>query len=435
MTFVLILLIIVLLIVLISWVKLNAFLSFLIVSILAGFLFGLPVTAIIPSIEKGIGSMMGSLIIIITLGAMFGKIIAESGAVEQIARQMIRYFGTKYIHWALMITGFVMGISLFYGVGFVLVVPLIFSVTYQYKLPAVATGLPMLAALSVTHGFLPPHPAPTALVHTLHGDITTTLLYGCILAVPALLLAGPLFSRSLKRIPSSPLDSFIPKPMDADKMPGLLNSFITALLPVLMLMAGAFLKWRFQDAGWTQLISNASFVMIFCIVIATLSLGYCQGIRMSRIGEMYGAAIKDIGLILLVIAGAGALNQILADSGVSAAIAERIHHWPIHPLLLGWLMAAIIRLAVGSATIAGLTAAGFMAPLTLGSPIDPNLMVLSIGAGSLFFSHVNDSGFWLFKEYFNLSMKDTFKSWSLMETIVSVTGLTGVWALHLFFHS
>lgn len=430
MTFVLIFLCIALLIVLISWLKLNAFLAFLLVSILAGFVFGLPVTSIIPSIETGIGHMMGSLIIIITLGAMFGKIIAESGAVEQIASKMIRSFGTRYVHWALMITGFVMGISLFYGVGFVLVVPLIFSVTYQYKLPAVATGLPMLAALSVTHGFLPPHPAPTALVQQLHGSITTTLLYGLILAVPALLLAGPFFCRYLRKIPSSPLESFIPRPVGEGVMPGQFNSFITALLPVLLLMAGAALKWQFPGAAWTQFASNASFVMIFCIIVATISLGYCQGMSMKRVADMYGAAIKDIAVILLVIAGAGALNQVLADSGVSAAIAASIHHWPVHPLILGWLMAAIIRLAVGSATIAGLTAAGFMAPLTLHSQINPNLMVLSIGAGSLFFSHVNDSGFWLFKEYFNLSMKDTFKSWSVMETIVSVTGLGGVFILH-----
>ena len=434
MTFVLILLCIVLLIILITWVKLNAFLSFLLVSVLAGFIFGLPPEKVIPSIEKGIGSMMGSLIIIITLGAMFGKIIAESGAVEQIASQLIKRFGTRYVHWALMITGFVMGISLFYGVGFVLVVPLIFSVTYQYKLPAVATGLPMLAALSVTHGFLPPHPAPTALVQQLHANITTTLLYGLVLAIPALLLAGPFFCRYLRKIPSSPLESFIPKPVGAGKMPGLLNSFLTALLPVLLLMAGAFLKYRLGSSPWLDFISNASFVMILSIIVATISLGYAQGTRMSHIADMYGAAIKDIALILLVIAGAGALNQVLSDSGVSAAIAGSIHHWPVHPLVLGWLMAAIIRLAVGSATIAGLTAAGFMAPLTLNSGIDPNLMVLSIGAGSLFFSHVNDSGFWLFKEYFNLSLKDTFKSWSLMETIVSVTGLIGVFALHLLLH-
>jgi len=362
---------------------------------------------------------------------MFGKIIAESGAVEQIARLLILKFGTGYVHWALMITGFVMGISLFYGVGFVLVVPLIFSVTYQYKLPTVATGLPMLAALSVTHGFLPPHPAPTALVHTLQGSITTTLLYGCMLCVPALLLAGPFFCRYLRKIPSSPLQSFIPQPTGAAKMPGKFNSFITALLPVLMLMAGAWLKWRFPEAGWPIFISNASFVMIFCIMVATFTLGYFQGISLRKVSEFYGMAIKDIAVILLVIAGAGALNQVLADSGVSAAIASSIHHWPVHPLLLGWLMAAIIRLAVGSATIAGLTAAGFMAPLTIHSHVDPNLMVLSIGAGSLFFSHVNDSGFWLFKEYFNLSMKDTFKSWSVMETIVSVTGLLGVFMLHL----
>lgn len=432
MTFLLIFLCIALLILLISWVKLEPFLAFLIVAVLAGFLFGLPAGRIMTSIETGIGSMMGSLIIIITLGAMFGKIIAESGAVERIAGQMIRYFGTRYVHWALMITGFIMGISLFYGVGFVLVVPLIFSVTYQYKLPAVATGLPMLAALSVTHGFLPPHPAPTALVAQLHGSISTTLIFGFIIAIPALLVAGPLFSRFLKKIPSSPLESFIPRPMDEQLMPGKFNSFITALLPVLLLMGGAFCKWYFPQSAWIDFFSNASVVMIIAILIATVSLGRLQGISMKRITGMYGAAVKDIALILLVIAGAGALNQILADSGVSSIIASSVGHWPVHPLVLGWLMAAIIRLCVGSATIAGLTAAGFMAPLVFQSHVNPNLMVLSIGAGSLFFSHVNDSGFWLFKEYFNLTMKDTFRSWSVMETIVSVVGLIGVSILHLF---
>lgn len=432
MTFVLIFLCIALLIILISWVKLNAFISFLIVSVIAGFCFGLPADKVMNSIETGIGSMMGGLIIIITLGAMFGKIIAESGAVQRISSVMMHYFGTKYVHWALMVTGFIMGISLFYGVGFVLVVPLIFSVTYQYKLPVVATGLPMLAALSVTHGFLPPHPAPTALVQQLHGNITTTLLYGILIAIPTLIIAGPVFSRTLKKIPSSPLESFIPSQEPAGRVPGMANSFLTALLPVLLLMAGAFFAWYFPPSPWIGFVSNASVVMLIAILLATISLGLLQGTSMRRISQMYGEALKDIALVLLVIAGAGALNQVLADSGISAEIAGSIKHWPIHPLVLGWLMAAIIRLCVGSATIAGLTAAGFMAPLVIGSPINPNLMVLSIGAGSLFFSHVNDSGFWLFKEYFNLSMKNTFKSWSVMETIVSVSGLIGVLLLHVW---
>src|ERR1700744_1115027 len=199
---------IILLVLLVSWAKVNPFLAFLIVSIAAGLLLGIPLGKVTPAVPKGLGDTLGTITIIICLGAMTGKLIATSGAAQKIAEVLVKLFGVKYIQWALVVVGFIVGILLFYNTGFVLMVPLIFSVTYKYKLPAVYIGLPMLAALSVTHGFLPPHPSPTALVGIFHANMGTTLFYGLLIAVPAIILAGPVFASTLKKIPSTPLETF-----------------------------------------------------------------------------------------------------------------------------------------------------------------------------------------------------------------------------------
>jgi Gnt-I system high-affinity gluconate transporter len=315
-------------------------------------------------------------------------------------------------------------------------VPLIFSVVYQYKLPAVYTGLPMLAALSVTHGFLPPHPSPTALVAQFNANLGVTLLYGCIVAIPTIILAGPIFAKTLKNIRSVPLQTFQPKDIPESKQPGTANSFFSSLLPVMILLITTVLI--FMVPGDTtsgkvlRFLGDPVIVMLFSLLIVTMTLGTAQGIPMQKIMNHYGESIKDIALILLIVAGAGALKQVFTDSGISAQIGLLLQDSTLHPLVLGWTIAALIRVCIGSATVAGLTTAGIIAPVIPASGVDPNLMVLSIGAGSLMFSHVNDSGFWLFKEYFNLSIKDTIRSWSLMETIVAIGGLIGVLVLSLW---
>lgn len=437
MSFIIVLGCIAILILLITWGKLNAFLAFLLVSVLAGLLLQLPLNKVIVSVQQGIGDTLGSLVIIITLGAMLGKLVAESGAAQKIAAVLMKAFGRRYVQWALMLTGFIIGIPLYYGVGFVLMIPLIFSVVYEYKLPAVYVGLPMLAALSVTHGFLPPHPSPVALVGQLHASMGLTLLYGLMVAVPTIIIAGPLFSQFLKKIPAIPLQTFRPKHIEPAKLPGTAISFITALLPVFLLMITTALPYCF--AGSSPAVNavlafagEPAVVMLVAVLVATFTLGISTGQSMKVVMNMYTGAVKDIGMILLIIAGAGALKQVLTDSGVSREIAAALQTWSLHPLVLGWLIAAIIRVCVGSATIAGLTTAGIIAPLMLQSPVDPNLMVLSVGAGSLMFSHVNDAGFWMFKEYFNLSIKNTLKTWSVMETIVSVVGLISVLILSIW---
>ncbi|WP_126246744.1 gluconate:H+ symporter [Chitinophaga rhizosphaerae] len=432
MAFVIVAICIVILVMLLTWGKMNAFLAFLLVSLIGGAWLGLPPPRIPAALQKGIGDTVGGLLSILALGAMLGKLVAESGAARQIAQVLVGFFGPKYVQWALMVAGFIIGIPLYYGVGFVLMVPLIFSVIYRYKLPAVATGLPALAALSVTHGFLPPHPSPVALVSAFGADMGKTLVYGLAVAIPAIVIAGPLFSIFLRRIPAGGSALFRTTesgPADVP-MPGKAASFFTALLPVLLLMAGAAAQHFFPGTPGLQFAADPAVVMLFCIFTATVTLGIMQGRDMTSVMRTCGEAVKDIAPVLLVIAGSGALKQVLTETGVSERIAGAMQLWPVPPLVLGWVMAAIIRACVGSATIAGLTAAGMLAPIVNAGLADPNLMVLSVGAGSLMFSHVNDAGFWMFREYFSLSIKSTLLSWSVMETLVGVAGLAGVLLLN-----
>ena len=427
---------IILLILLITWGKINAFLAFLVVSIITGLMLGIPFTGITASVYKGIGDTLGSLVVVIVLGAMLGKLVAESGAAERISTVLMKTFGTKYIQWALMLTGFIVGIPLFYNVGFVLMVPLIFSVSYRYNLPAVYIGLPMLASLSVTHGFLPPHPSPTALVTQFNANMGVTLLYGMLVAIPAIIVAGPVFSRTLKNIVSQPIESFKVENKPDDQLPGVANSFLTSLLPVVLLMLTTAMVYFLPGNGIIKdvitFIGEPTIVMLLAVGVATFSLGIFRGRSMNSIMSIYTDAAKDVAMILLIVSGAGVLKQVFLDSGVSAEIALAVQGWTIHPLVLAWVITAFIRLCLGSATVAGLTTAGIIAPMMSQFHVHPSLMVLSIGAGSLVFSHVNDTGFWMFKEYFNLSIKDTLRSWSIMETIVAIMGLIGVMTLNFF---
>lgn len=428
----------VLLIALISYFKVDAFLSFLLVSLIAGIGLGIPVERLPSIVSTGIASIMGSLTLIIVLGAMLGKLVAESGAAEKIAAVMVNTFGIKHIQWGMMVTGFVVGIPLFYGIGFVLLVPLIFSIVYKYRLSSVYIGLPMLAALSVTHGFLPPHPSPAALVSIFHADMGMTLIYGLAVAIPAIILAGPLFTKTLTGIQPGPVTLFEQKSVDLDiGIPGKFNSFFSATLPVFLLIIVTVIPYCLPNLNdnvnkWLSFLGDPAIVMLIAIIIATYTLGIRQKRSIKAVMDIYADAVKYIAMILLIIAGSGIFKQVMEESGVNDELAQLLQQLPVHPLILGWLIAAIIRGCVGSATVAALTAAGVIAPLMHQSGVNPNLMVLSLGAGSLMFSHVNDAGFWMFKEYFNLSVKDTLKSWSVMEAIVSIAGLMGVLLINMF---
>ena len=436
MSLIILLLGIVLLVVLITWARLNAFLAFLIVSILIGLFNGMDITAISSSLQKGIGDLLGSIIIILGLGAMLGKIVADSGAAQKIATGLMNAFGKRYIMWALVLTAFIVGIPLFYNVGFVLMVPLIITLSKKYNIPTMYIGVPMLAAMSVTHGYLPPHPSPTALVGQYHADLGITLLYGFIVAVPAIIIAGPLFAQTLKKVKCEPLEIFAGKDIPDDQLPGMFVSMFTAFLPVILIASSTIVKLvTTSDNTIIKIIialGDPAIAMTVTVLYAIYSLGLRRGQKMKEVMLPLTEAVKDIAMIVFIIGGAGGLKQILTDTGISAQIASGLQGMNVHPLLAAWSIAAIIRVCLGSATVAGLTAAGIVAPLIATTGVNPNLMVLATGAGSLMFSHVNDGGFWLFKEYFNLSFKDTIRTWSLMETIVSVVGIIAVFILNYF---
>jgi Gnt-I system high-affinity gluconate transporter len=438
MIFIFVLISILVLVLLIVCAKVNPFIAFLISAVLAGFLSGIPAQDIAGSVQKGIGDLLGGLVVIIIMGAMLGKLVADSGAAQRISEFLMAIFGKKHMNWAMMITGFVVGIPLFFNVGFVLLVPLVFSVAYQFRLSAVYLGIPMLAALSVTHGFLPPHPSPAALVAQFDANMGLTLLYGLIIAVPTTIIAGPVFGTTFKKITASPLSTFQAQLKPKEELPGIANSLFSSLLPVFLLIGTSLATFLMDTESsiypYLLFISDPGVVMLLSLMVATYSLGLAMKVPMKALMDSYGVAVKDIAMILLIIAGAGALKQVLMDSGVSDTIALSLQQWEMNPLFLGWLIAALIRIAVGSATVAGLTAAGIIAPMVASGAVDPNLMVISIGAGSLIFSHFNDGGFWLVKEYFNLSIKETFQSWSVMETIIAIVGLIGVLTLDLILH-
>lgn len=427
------------LVILIGYVKLDTFISFIIASLFIGLAMGLPTSTITKAIQDGIGNTLGFLVIILGLGAMLGKLVAESGAAQQIANSLISAFPSKYVQWAVVLTGFIVGIPMFYSVGFVILVPLVFTVAATTRLPLLYIGLPMLAALSVTHGYLPPHPAPTALVVDFGADMSKTLLYGLIVAVPAIIIGGPLFGSTLKKYNPTPLKSMMAsKTFTKNELPPLGTSILTALLPVILLLSSAIIDLLPIQIPLIEpvvdFIGNPVIAMLLTVLIALYTLGLKRGKSMSELTTICGEAVKAVAVILLIIAGAGALKEILIVSEVSLFIGEKLQSIDASPLLLAWGIAAVIRVCVGSATVAGLTSAGIVLPLIASTGVDPNLMVLATGAGSLMFSHVNDGGFWMFKEFFNMSVKDTLKTWSVMETIVSVVGLIGVLILNGILH-
>ena len=426
-----------LLLFLILVVKFNSFVSFIIVSLAVALAEGMALDKAVISIENGIGNTMGFIVLVLGLGAMLGKLVSESGAAQRITSKLVQTFGIQHIQMALMLTGFIVGISLFYDVAFFVMIPLIFTVAASTGLPLLYVGLPMLAALSVTHGYLPPHPAPTAIIAMFHADMGKTLVYGIIVAIPAIIISGPVLSKTLSRVQAKPLQEFInQKPLTEEEMPGFWVSFFSALFPVILItistVAGFLLPENNEVRKVLGYIGNPVVAMLISVLLATYTLGLARGRKITDITNSLTHSVTSITVIMLLIAGAGAFKQVLIDGGVSKYIGEMLSQSSLSPLFLGWLIATILRFCVGSATVAGITTAGIVLPLVTGTGVKPELMVLAIGSGSLMLGHVNDGGFWLFKEYFNLSIKDTLRSWTIMETSIGISGLIGVMVLSLF---
>lgn len=411
--------------------KLNGFLSLIIVSLIVGVAEGMPIEDVVTSITNGVGGTLGSLALIIGFGAILGKLMADSGGAQRISITLIEKFGKKRIQWAVVITGFVVGFALFYEVGFVLLIPLVFTIAAEAGLPLLYIGIPMAAALSVTHAFLPPHPGPTAIAGIYNADIGKTLLYGAILGLPTAILAGPIFSKLLKKMEHPiPEGLYNPKIFKDEEMPSFVTSVVTALIPVFLMAIQAIVKMILPSESiivrYASFFGSPVIALLISVVVALFTFGLNRNKKMDEVMKTVAEAITSIAMMLLIIGAGGALKQVLVDSGVANYIGDVMKQSNISPLILAWLIASLLRISLGSATVAGLTAAGIVAPVVASTGVSPELMVIATGAGSVIFSHVNDPGFWLFKEYFNLSLPETLKSWSVAETIIAVCGLVGV---------
>ena len=416
--------------------KLNGFIALILVALAVALLLGMPIDKVIASAEQGVGNTLGKLALIIGFGAMLGKLLADCGAAQRIASTLIEKSGRQYIQWAVVLTGFIVGFALFYEVGFVLLLPLVFTIAASARIPVLYIGVPMAAALSVTHGFLPPHPGPTAIALIFHADMGKTLLLGTILAIPTVILAGPIYARLLKGIDKPiPEGLFNPRTFTEKEMPSFAVSVWTALVPVILMAVRALAEMLLPRSHallvYAEFIGDPVMATLIAVLIAIFTFGLNRGRSIDEVMSSIADSVKIIAMILLIIGGGGAFMQVLVDSGVDRHIASIMHGSGVSPILLAWSIAAFLRVALGSATVAAITAGGIVAPLIATTGTSPELMVLAVGSGSLIFSHVNDPGFWMFKEYFNLSIMETVKSWSALETIISVCGLVGCLLLNM----
>ncbi|EXU73595.1 gluconate transporter [Erwinia mallotivora] len=425
---------VVLLLLLMIRFKLNGFIALILVALAVGVMQGMPVNKVIGSIKAGVGGTLGSLALIMGFGAMLGKLLADCGGAQRIAVTLIAKFGKQYIQWAVVLTGFTVGFALFYEVGFVLMLPLVLSIAAAARVPLLFVGVPMAAALSVTHGFLPPHPGPTAIATLFHADMGKTLLFGTILAVPTVILAGPVYARFLKGIDKPvPEGLYNPKKFSDAEMPSFAVSVWTSLVPVILMAVRAIAEMVLPTGHallpYAEFFGDPIMATLIAVLIALFTFGLNRGRTMDQVMATLTDSIKIIAMMLLIIGGGGAFKQVLVDGGVDKYIAGLMEGSAVSPILMAWSIAAALRIALGSATVAAITAGGIVAPIIATTGVSPELMVIAVGSGSVIFSHVNDPGFWLFKEYFNLTIGETLRSWSVLETIIAVSGLLGCLAL------
>lgn len=418
-----------------TYKKVNPFLSLLLVAIIVGLLLGMEPAALLASIEKGVGSTLGGLALIICLGAILGKLLECSGAIGQITSSLINSFGEKHVQWAVLLTGFLVGLPLYYNAGFVILVPLVFSVARKTGLPLLYIAIPTAASLSATHCFLPPHPGPVVLVNAFGADLGLTLVYGFIIVVPTAILSGPMLGRLIKNVSTGITNEPVSEQSKIEKLPSALSSFIIALTPVILITLAVFAKNFLPDENQIKtavlFIGDPTIALLLSVLFAFYFFGIKRGETMQTTMNWLTTGITGIAMILLIITAGGVLKQVLIDSGTANYITEFSSAWTINPLLFGWIITALLRVTIGSATVAGLTAAGIVAPLAASGVVSKELLVLSVGAGSIFGSHINDTGFWMFKEFFGLSLKQTFLSWTVMETLMSILGLIGVLVLQM----
>lgn len=462
----------VVLLVLIGKFKFHAFIALLLTSFLVGLLSHMDLTDILDSILRGVGDTMGKVLLILAFGAMLGKILEESGAAHTIAFRMIDLMGLKNIQYALMITGFFVGLPMMYNASFLVLIPLIFTFAVITRLPLLWLALPLLSSLSVTHCFLPPHPAPTYVSFIYEADVNKVLLYGLIPMVPCCLIGGVWFSRFFKNLDLlPPKELFKERHFEKSELPGLGISILCAITPIILMLLGALTdlligtppgKAELTKLGLENIagyysqaltqkgagaltsgflgmllslfkfLSDANVALFAAVMVAIFTLGVRKGRNMEAVMTLAAKSIGAISMIVLIIAAGGGFSQVLKDSNVIAYIRTVSDNFHMNPYLMAFLVASIFRVAIGSATVATLTTAPIMFPIVQQTGASPELMVLATGAGSVMWSHFNDSGFWMFKEFFGLSVKQTFQTWTLMESTIGVVGIVTVWGMSLY---
>ena len=430
------------LIILITKFKIHPFISLTIAAAFLGLTSGMPIGTIIKAFQDGFGGVLGFVGIILALGTMLGKMMAESGGADQIAQTLIRAFGKDKVQWAMMFAAFLVGIPLFFEIGFVLLIPLVFIVARRTGVSIIKIGIPLLAGLSAVHGLVPPHPGPLLAIGVFGADIGKTILYGLIVALPTAIIAGPIFGTFIaKHIPGTPnqelVDQLARESDDSTKLPSFSITLITVLLPVFLMLLKTFADVALPDGHffrtWMDMIGHPISALLLALLLSLYTFGHKQGIGSQQMLKWLDASLAPTAAIILIIGAGGGFKQMLVTSGVGDVIGHMAVSAQISPILLAWLVAAVIRIATGSATVATITGAGIVVPVVGMIPgVNRELLVLATGAGSLILSHVNDAGFWLVKQYFNMTVAETFKTWTAMETILSVVGLGFILLLSLF---
>jgi GntP family gluconate:H+ symporter len=430
------------LILLIARFKWHPFVALIVVSLSMGLVAGMPPAAAVKSFQDGVGTTLGFIAVVVGLGTMLGKMMAESGGATRIATTLIEVFGESRVHWALMIVAFIVGIPVFFQVGFVLLIPLVFTIARRTGLSLIKIGIPLVAGLSVVHGMLPPHPAAMLAVTAYKADVGRTILYGLLVGLPTAALAGPIFATWIS--PRIVLPAFNPMAAQlegassgsAQEMPSFGISLFTVLIPVILIVlasaSDAALDAASPVASAAHFVGNPIVALLLALLFSFWSLSRARHFTRADIMKFCNDCLAPTATILLVIGAGGGFNQVLVQSGVGHAIADLAIESHASPLILAWIVAALIRVATGSATVAMTTAAGIVAPIAAVTPgTHAELLVLATGAGSLMLSHVNDAGFWLIKEFFNMTVPQTLKTWTVAETIIGVAGLGFTIALSL----
>ncbi len=419
------------LVVLIARYKLHPFVALVVVSLALGVAAGMPPLTTVKAFQDGVGTTLGFIAVVVALGTMLGKMMAESGAATRIATTLIDLFGVQRVHWAIMIVAFIVGIPVFFQVGFVLLIPLVFTIARRTGVSLIKIGIPLVAGLSVVHGMLPPHPAAMLAVTAYNADVGRTLIYGLLVGMPTAALAGPIFATWISPRITLPAENPLARQLEGEtgqNTPGFGISLLTVLIPVILMLLASASDVALDPASSLRstlhLIGNPIVALLLALLFSFWSLGRARNFSREQVMKFCNDCLGPTATILLVIGAGGGFNSVLVQSGVGRAITDMAPSLHVSPLVLAWTVAALMRVATGSATVAMTTAAGIVAPIALAIPgTDPALLVLATGAGSLVLSHVNDSGFWLIKEFFNMTVPQTLKTWTVAETIIGVAGL------------